>query len=613
MSILIRLAAAAAFWTSSPATPEPIDATHAACSTPVRVYEAGRVVAGCAEQARAAGLTLIDLDDDWAPYPLAGAASERGQTPPAYRDTYVQLADERFGDDALAAADRHLELYGVEPSLRVVLAAMDDEARHACHDQVEDESLASLANTLRMEEPAGAAARVRDLERRRVRVDMLLRRHGLAAPDQLAALGEGEARALEQYQQAEAVDRAIRAAQAHLVCERLLPAKTRRGVFGSETARALAVYQRRHWIVAAGELDGDTQAALLADSRELDLRLALRVLRQRVADAAGLIEDGSARGEWGTVLGRRLDPAELRFDAGYAPLADGAADLVSPATEAAARALGWHDFASTRDSLRALLDAAPTPIAVRLPRPPAYHGSAMALRAVIHCSGAAREEDGDSQVARPRRPVLELYARTGEREIALVRWPTTLGGWKPERLADGAIVRRHKASDVGPRVWRDLVAAPVWFAPASTPDDELLGVRDGRWTVKEDLVGPGYRSAYGLMMLVHHEQVDHGDHVHMIDHGIRTHGSVSYRSILSGDSHGCHRLYNHQALLLAAFLLRHRDYAVRGPIEETYVRRVAGHGGRRVVARDQRGYLYELTPPVPVDVRAGSVGRACAR
>ncbi|MCY0989786.1 hypothetical protein OV203_21795 [Nannocystis sp. ILAH1] len=188
-----RAAAAAAFWTSSPSTHERIDTAHAVCSSPVRVYEAGRVVAGCAEQARAAGLTLLDLDDEWAPYPLAGAASERGRTPPDYRDTYLQLADERFGDDALAAADRHLELYGVEPSLRVVLAAMDDEARHACHDQVEDESLTSLARTLRMEEPARAAARVRDLERWRVRVDVFLRRHGLGAPEQLAARGEGSA------------------------------------------------------------------------------------------------------------------------------------------------------------------------------------------------------------------------------------------------------------------------------------------------------------------------------------------------------------------------------------------------------------------------------------
>ena len=46
-----------------------------------------------------------------------------------------------------------------------------------------------------------------------------------------------------------------------------------------------------------GELtDPEVRDLLLTDTRELDLRQALRVLRARVVDATGLIEDGSASG-----------------------------------------------------------------------------------------------------------------------------------------------------------------------------------------------------------------------------------------------------------------------------------------------------------------------------
>jgi hypothetical protein len=204
--------------------------------------------------------------------------------------------------------------------------------------------------------------------------------------------------------------------------------------------------------------------------------------------------------------------------------------------------------------------------------------------------------------------VLIVYAKDGDRETALVRWPTTIGGWQDEQLGDGAVVRRYKPSDTGPRLWRDLVAVPVWYPPASTPDRELVRVRRGKWELKEELLGPGYRSAYGLAMLIHHlERTGPDGRVQLFDRAIRTHGSVNYQSIGRGDSHGCHRTYNHQILGLTSFLLRHHAYTVKGPLQETYVRTVRHGRSRFPVRRTDRGFYYELTPAVPVEVLEGTV------
>ncbi|MEM6959178.1 MAG: hypothetical protein AAF645_26080, partial [Myxococcota bacterium] len=85
------------------------------------------------------------------------------------------------------------------------------------------------------------------------------------------------------------------------------------------------------------------------------------------------------------------------------------------------------------------------------------------------------------------------------------------------------------------------------------------------------------------------------------DQGIRVHGSVSYRSMTTGTSHGCHRLFNHLAVRLASFVLRHRTFVRHGQVTVRYRRKVRGHDFRI----RSRGYRYELTPPVPVHVLEG--------
>ncbi|HEY0138350.1 MAG TPA: hypothetical protein VGB85_29900, partial [Nannocystis sp.] len=552
------------------------------CENPVTVRSEGRANGTvCPDQLASRGLTVIDLADTWVPYALSGAAIDAGQTPPAYRETYVELAAEKVPPGTITADDGAFEFFGVPPNLHLVLARMDDEARHRCHDGVADESLTGLARTLRWVHRDQLEVDRKRLARDRGLVQAAMRKRKLASPDALAAASKPHAKLIANLKVAEQQVAALTAVQDHLVCDGLLATKDlARGQFDHATALALKQYQLRHWIVGSGELDGETMTSLREDSRELDFRLALRVLRQRVSDAAGIIEDGSARAEWAPVLGRHLDGSALRYRGAHEPMANGAPDLVSPATEAAARALGWQDYATARASLRQLLSGSESlRVAVQLPPVPSYHSKTMELRAVIdpgEVSYDVPKQRGASRAGpkAERRPVLIVYAKDGDKEVALVRWPTTIGGWQDEKLANGAIVRRYKPSDTGPRLWRDLVVAPVWYPPKSTPDNELVRARNGKWELKEDLIGPGYRSAYGLAMLIHHMVVSKPGGDVLYDRAIRTHGSAHYQSITRADSHGCHRTYNHQILGLASFLLHHHAYTVKGPLQEKYVRKV---------------------------------------
>jgi len=620
-----------------------------ACTWPARVFEGG--APGellCPERAHERGLTIIDLSNAWAPRVLREPAALGHEAAPVYLASYLALADER--PEALPKEqpfERYLELYGIVPSLRVVRARLLDEPAHACAAAVPLDALRALDRVLSSYRPdlATQRARVQRIRDNTRFLEHVRDRLGLPSIDAL----EGDPRyvfAVRSLRRDRATVGAIEATQDRLRCSGRLPDRFERGVFDARTTLALRDFQREHVIISSGMLDADTRAAVSTDSRELVFRAALRALRERVADAAGLIEDGSASGRFGTVLGRTLDPDELLAASTYPPLPDAAEDLISPATEAAARALGWTDpaalaafFTTSDDAVLEHLQ-----VAVRLPPPPAYHAAHMELRAELDRGdvwyGYPFRPDGALRRSPARvRPSVILYARDGERTRPLVRFQTTIGGWQPEQIAPGHVGLRYKESPVGPRLWRDLIAAPVWLPPPSTPDAELLE-HDGtpRLRAKDALLGPGHRSAYGLVMLVHgkpsarprassasgappvaepteperatpepddYSALDESGCCY--DQGVRTHGSQAYGSILRGYSHGCHRLFNHLALRLGAFLLAHRHHLRHGPLATRYDRVLRRGEAAVLVKRSSRGYRYELTPPVPIEVLEGHV------
>jgi hypothetical protein len=568
--------------------------------------------------ARVRRLTLVDLGDHWT-HEVFTEDPERGGPQP-YRRTLLALADERFGRGPQfdrAREDRYLELYGICPTLRVHRERLRDEARHTCHDAVDDAPLGALTETPQPYAVEEHRRRVRAVAYLTRQLESVRRRRRLASIDALAE-DPTYGRPLRQLRELEAYVRAIAAAQAHLRCEGFLHRRAETGVFDAWTADAVRLYQRRHMIVSiGGRLDASTRRAMAMDSRELDFLGLLRTLRERVVAATGLIEDGTAANEYGTVVGRTID-LDDEFQSAARQLGampNGAPDLISAATDAAARALGWTDPVAARAWLDtyAAEPAATRWVALPLPPPPPWHVDPMDLRAEID-RGDVWYDFPYSSDGRPRgqpvqrRPTLVLYVRHEGREIPLIRWNTTIGGWKAEiNPADGRVGLRYKESDVGPRIWRDVVATPAWIPPEGTPVEELVRRHEGEWVVNRDLTGPGYASAYGLVMMIHHQLGDRNGTTDLLDNQIRTHGSVSYHSILRGTSHGCHRLFNHLAVRLASFLLRHRPHVRHGRIATALERELVHEGQTLRLEIDNRGYLFELTPPVPVEVLRGRI------
>lgn len=612
----------------------------------VPVYRDGQIDGSvCPRDLDAEGLTLVDLSDEFTPY-IFSESSEGGRHP--YRSVFLALADERLNDvPSDFDQELYLELFGIFPTFRVLIDRLAETDRHECHDAIDDRFLEVEGPSIRPWRPAAAVQRraLRRANALKRRLESIVQREGFESIHDLEE-HEEHGRRYADWFEANTMPGAIEAVQAHLRCDEMLTRRrVPRAILETHTSQALGEYQRRHMVVSAGFLDNESRAALAEDSRTTDFESVLRALRERVVSATGLIEDGSASHSQGLVLGHQLDAPQIRFDAGREPHENGAPDLISVATEAAALALGWTDPASALEGMRAVRDAGHQVVALPLPPVPEYHSAHMELRGEVDrgdifyhypYSDTGRPIGGRVRV----RPVVTLYVEHGGQEIALARWPTTVGGWKPETRPDGTIGLRYKNSPEGERVWRDVIAAPTWLPPRSTPNDELVQRRRGEYRLRQSIFGPGYRSAYGLVMMMHHQVVESEDgQPRFIDEGIRAHGSVSYRSITRGTSHGCHRLYNHLAVRLASFLLSHRNHTRVGRINASYERQITiyaenegsdveqellQNGALGILAPnsinvepeiearldleiDTRGYQFELTPPVPVTVTRGNV------
>jgi hypothetical protein len=514
----------------------------------------------CDDETARAGLVVVDLRDSWMPLVLQASP---------YATTWIGLAAERFDVDGAgprAKTDRYLEQWGIPANLHVLAARLSDAPRHACDALVDNAALSAL------NEPV---------------------RKGSRPPP--ARRGD---------------DEVVNALQGHLVCEGLLRVDDADGVFGAATGRALATFQRKEAVLSEpGVLDDDTRLRLMQSSRVRDLQAVLRALRERVADAAGLIEDGSARGEQSPVLGLLLDPPTLRplpVETGMT----GAPDLVDRSTDLVARALGFTEVHVASDqrgvdpnAAIAVLQRALSwgRVAVAVVAPPWHSAHMEALSASVDLGDINTAGVG---VRGGEAPALRLVTDVDGVTVTLVQWPTTIGGRQRVQLATGGIVRRNKASPAGMFVWRSIWSAPVWYPPRSTPDDELVLHSGHGVVVNDEGIGPGYRSAFGLVMIQHHNVLTNRDGAEsFVDTGVRTHGTGSVRSVLtSSASHGCHRLLPRSALRLASFVLRHRAHTEPEPVLEGYSRVLDVSGRHLQLKRTLRGTRIDLTPPMPMEV-----------
>jgi hypothetical protein len=548
-----------------------------------------------------------------------------------------------------------LEPFGILPSLSVLLARVEEDAQRDCYQTLDLETLRTFEGNVTYQSQRQAR---RELEEARADAAWLAQRLAelgdAGVPDAAGAggdggLGAGDAGALERLaadpKAAARIERfhrgqrrlaAIKALQARLGCEGLLTARSRfvEGMFDLPTHQALAAWERKNDIFGWGFLaPGETLTALARPPLELHLETFRRILTEHIADAAAILEDGSVS------TGKK--PATYKD-------AEGAVhpvpDVVAQHLEALLAALKIDSGETMVRFLRQMqalgglarlhVAFAPPPLPPyysgnpeRVPGPPATGSGERSSPAPTRLAKEMDLEvdidrgdvwyefpfDAKGKAIEQRRvhyPHLIVYVRWNEQRIPLARWRTTIGSWRSEMHPDGKVYYKYKQSDVGPRVWKHIVAAPVWVPPDGTPAKDLLTRKEFDRhvgpvpVVNTEVMGPGFQSAYGLVMAIHHKVTAGGG---LFDNQIRTHGSVDYTSIARRFSHGCHRLVNTRAVRLFGFVLRHRPYVRLGDSPLHIKKFFAVEEQRYGYELDTRGYYYELKPPLKVEVLEGKI------
>ncbi|MES1157925.1 MAG: hypothetical protein ABUL67_02380 [Haliangium ochraceum] len=590
--------------------------------TPSPARETGRVLVVAdgqdrwieAQAAVAEGYTLVDLGDDWTPYILAEHNDENGRPlPNRYRRVFMGLANSTLdsdGEPLEPGEQNYLELYGIFPAFSVLRARFLQDETKTCLD-AEGQPALEAVETVSYVSPAD----IRKDEKRlaRVRKELEDARHKARAKtlaDLIAAKPELEPK-MKLLEKRAADKLAMAEVEKRLTCEGLLGhSKTHKhqiGIYDDAMRLAVRHFQQKNMIYEANYLRRKTMDALARPALDNDQDALIRALRERVVDAAGVIEDGSTDG-------RNGPPQYVAASGKKEPVRN----LAEEYSKTAATQLGLDTSAGALAFFKRhpAGDFRHLRVAVKLPPQPEYYAPHMDLSIVVDRGDVWYDppfDENDKWHAQPRKryPSLTLVLRYRDQNIPLTRWRTTVGGWRAEQASNGYEYYRYKGSDVGPRVIRQVTSGPVWIAPSSTPIRSLVKgkIINGRWeqVVNYDELGPGYLSAYGVVAgyFVIPGQNGRSD----FDNGIRAHGSSDYLSIYSanGFSHGCHRLPNHLAIRMYDFLLRHRTKRVEGDSPMGFNRQFLWKDSVYEMRIPSRGFIYKLDPPLPVNVLEGEI------
>jgi hypothetical protein len=608
--------------------------------------------------ARDKGLLNLELFDKWAPFIFSESdRPDSEEKPNRYRRAFMALANDWASPDdifldspeasyavlmaaglpgtqevaqspqgkrILAEARRavhlqrepnFLEAYGIPPTFSVLLKRIEEDQSRTCYATLDLAGLADFDGAVTFQSREQARREYNEAIGDAAWVDKQIAKAKEAADAsardrdewiKLIAAQDPKAGArVERARRGQVRLRAIRAVQARLSCEGLL-AKHVEGQFDLATNEGLAAWERKNNIFGWGFLGAETLVALQRPPLDLHFDTFRRILMERVADAAGIIEDGSVSGP--------DKPATYKDAAG---VEHPVPNLIADYTDALMAAL---QVRTTDDMTRALhafrTQGLRNRLIVAFPPPelPPYYGSKMDLSVEIDRGDVwydfPFDEKGKPIVqARVNFPSLTLFVTWKKQKIPLCRWRTTIGSWRSEMRSNGKVYFKYKNSDVGPRVWKDIVAGPVWIPPEGTPAKDLLTRKTwdrdagAETVVNTDVMGPGYQSAYGLVMAIHHMKRGKT----FFDNQIRTHGSVDYTSIARRFSHGCHRLVNSRAVRLFDFVLRHRAFHRVGNVPLSMRRHFEHDGKPYHYALTTRGYYYELDPPLSVAVTVGRI------
>ncbi len=584
------------------------------------------------DQAEARGYTIIDLGDSWRPYIFSHKTpGVEDQSDNAYASHYLDLANDRNNHDGDPLGEHehnYLELYGIPPTLSVVMREWEQIAEiEQCLEAADYQPAAfdpSIGN-IAFQRGAGAK-RLKSWRWAKSKLVKEMRKAGLgeaaAAADYAAAADNPDTRrAYAKFLDFDRKVQLVRNAQIRLRCETLFNEKGGLGKFEAgdydrATQHALANFEKKHDVMGWGHFTEANISMLALSPREAVHQRLVRVLTERVVSSAGILEDGSAR-DW------RPD-FSYENEAGDAlPLRD----LAGEFTAASLKLLGLDDPDTALERLVELEALASKDgdhpeefgsllVALPLPELPDYYSEDMQFSTTIDRGDVwydfpYDEEGNKSSQPRQRRPKLTLYVEYRDQKIPLVHWGTTIGSWRTE-LEDGKEYFKYKNSDVGDRVWQTIMAAPVWIPPGGTTPKSMTKLKrvggKMRRVVNYDETGPGYMSAYGLVAGYHVKLNERRDGtVGVYDNQIRTHGSVDYMSILRRYSHGCHRLYNMNAVRMFSMILQHRSYLREGQTQIGAGRSFDYNGRSYVMRLPTRGYRYELTEPIPVTVTEGRI------
>jgi len=600
-----------------PPKPDPQDletlarASGLTANNRVLLFANGKARVTTEAAARRLGYSIVDLSDNHAPFIFSEKTPgiddyEKND----YRATYVNLANDRTDEEGNALGpDQHnyIELFGIAPSLSVLQKRFLSDAQKECYKKLDIKLLHSFRSVIRYKGHRNAGAIYRRYRELSKMLHRALRRTGLKSGAALAKRAKYRS-LVRSYRRAQVRAAVINQTQLRLKCEGLLgqDEHAHRWYMDYVTHRALARFERKHMIFGWGQLYGKTLTYLGSPPKLNNYRALHRTLRERIADSLGIVEDGSVLGV------RGLDPTYHVGDKTYK-----VRNLIGEYTKTLMTQMGLETPKSALAFFAAQQPAlfAHCKVGVKLPDLPPYYSQHMKFLVEIDRGDVWYDFPYDAaghrrSQPRSRLPHLVLFTQWKDQKIPLVRIATTIGGWRKEHTG-GKVYLKYKNSDVGLKIWRDIVAAPVWIPPDSTPPHALVEKRKehGRWTlrVKREEIGPSYLSAYGLVAAYHLQQLRDGPHALWRDNGIRTHGSVAYMSIFNGFSHGCHRLHNHLAVRLFSFLLRHSPFLRKGQVPLRYGRHFTYRGRTYNINLTTRGYYYTLKHPIHVMVTDGRI------
>jgi hypothetical protein len=587
---------------------------------PVPLWEYGRTerfvdAATAAEQ----GYLVIDLGEAWTPYLFTEGSGRAGKAlENSYRPTYLALARGEFPNDfhgERAKVDKYLELFGILPTLSVLRTRMIETAQRTCAESLDLGPLQSFFKLVTYSDGTAARKTAAQFASAEASALELMRAQGVSEPEALdkSQLAPNALSALARYLELLPQWRALDALQKRLQCEGFLAGKGKvlQGVMDWATHAALAEFERKNRVFSLGYLGKDSLTPLRRAPLEVDYDAALRILTERAMHAAGVLEDGTLDADeqavFTTQAGLQQHVPNLSQQLRDALVA--AFGIQSPET-----ALGWLT------SLGELPAGEHRYVAIRMIPLPEYYAPEMELTLDYDRGDVWYDfpyDDKGKEIPQPvsNRPQVTVSTLYNGQKIPLARFGTTIGGWRTESV-ESTVMWKYKESPVGERAWDEIVAAPVWLPPDTTPPEDLLMRNPARklpsdpeYLVKYHETGPSYASAYGLVAAYHRTfaRKASGRIALGNDEGIRTHGSVDYMSIMRRHSHGCHRLHNHLALRLMSFVLAHRPHDRLGQEAVSYQRLLSYKGQSYRMDIQQGGYVFRLKTPLIVNVLEGRI------